>query len=115
MVASSLGIPAGLVPAPDSASALSPSQKPESALQAGEFSPNPSLSPVPEDEVKVQADTPPDGIMIYRFVNQQSGALILQVPTEQVLSVAHGIEAQLQRVEAQVASAGQSGGNSHGH
>jgi len=67
----------------------------------------------------VQWDIPPDGITIYRFVDEQSGALIAdcEVPSEEVLSVAHGIAAQLQKEETDAAAAASSeaGGNSHGH
>lgn len=63
---------------------------------------------VPEDEVKVQWDNPmADNIEIYQFLNQRSGNLILQLPSEQVLSVVHGIQEQFQEDAARTEAAHQ--------
>jgi hypothetical protein len=48
-----------------------------------------------QDEVKVQWDSL-DHLMIYQFVNQ-SGSLVLQVPSEEVLGVTRGIKESLQQ------------------
>lgn len=53
----------------------------------------PELPGSPQDAVKVQWDKP-DQIVIYQFVNQQ-GTLILQVPSEQMLNLAHQISQEL--------------------
>jgi hypothetical protein len=64
---------------------------------------------IPEDEVKVQWDTPmSDYIVIYQFLNQQSGSLILQEPSEQMLSVIHQIQ-ELLRSTARAAATLQPG------
>ncbi len=60
---------------------------------------------VPQDEVRVQQDTPADYIMIYQFVNQQSGSLILQMPDEQVLSIVHEIQQMLQSTQREASMA----------
>jgi hypothetical protein len=59
-------------------------------------SPAPSL--IPEHEVKVQWDTPEDHIMVYQVVDKQSGALVLQVPSAEVLSGMHQSQELLQRI-----------------
>ena len=48
-------------------------------------------------EVRVQYDKQMDMTMIYQFLDKQSGSLVLQVPSQQVLSVAHAIDTQLQQ------------------
>jgi hypothetical protein len=53
----------------------------------------------------VQWDTPiTDRIMIYQFLNQRSGSLVLQVPSEEVLHVAHGIQEIFQQDAAKAAA-----------
>ena len=74
------------------------------------------LPQIPEDEVKVQWDTPmTDRIEIYQFVNQQSGSLIIQVPSEEVLGLAHDIQSELaqdaSRETAAAEAAGKGGKN----
>jgi hypothetical protein len=61
-------------------------------------SPVPSL--IPEHEVKVQWDTPADQIMVYRVLDKQSGDLVLQVPSAEVLSGMHQTQELLQRIAA---------------
>ena len=89
-----------------------------------------SFSPVPpivEDEVKLQWDSS-DGVRIYQFVDQKSGVLILQIPSEEVLKVGRGIQESLQeslqrqalqdglaqRQSAPLAWAGNKGGKANG-
>ena len=47
----------------------------------------------PQDEVKMQMDSPGE-IAVYQFVNQH-GSLILQVPSQQLLSLARQISQEL--------------------
>ena len=77
----------------------------------------------PEDEVTVQFDKPMnDDILIYQFLDKQSGSLILQVPSSQVLGVAHEIQNELQQQASEERVAEQSveenaikrGGTPHG-
>ena len=64
-----------------------------------------------------------DDILIYQFLDKQSGNLILQVPSSQVLGVAHEIQSELQeqaseeRVSEQSAeeNAIKRGGTAHGN
>ena len=71
-----------------------------------------------QDQVKVQWDTSVH-LRIYQFVNQ-SGALILQVPSEQVLGVTRGIQEALQNEvlqqenAQQAEAAGNAGAKSNG-
>jgi hypothetical protein len=71
---------------------------PSGNASAGEGE-RPQSAPVPpadpQDEVKLQWDTS-DRIEVYQFVNQQ-GSLIVQVPSEQMLSIAQEISAALAR------------------
>ena len=53
----------------------------------------------------MQQDTSADYIMIYQYVNQQSGNLILQVPDQQILSLIHQIQAMLQSTQQQASAA----------
>ena len=68
-----------------------------------------AAAPVPEfpqDEVRVQWDTPlADYIMVYQFLDQQSGSLILQMPDAQILSLVHQIRETLQRAQEQAGEA----------
>ncbi len=60
---------------------------------------------VPQHEVRVQWDTPMQYyIMIYQFLNQQSGSLVLQEPNDQMLNVIHAIRQILQAVRHPAAS-----------
>lgn len=66
----------------------------------------PAVPSVPHDEVRVQWDNPmADYIMIYQFVNQQSGSLILQEPNEAMLNLIHQIREMLQSTQQQAAAA----------
>jgi hypothetical protein len=76
----------------------------------GEIGPSqnaPATASAPQDEVKVQWDNS-DQTVIYQFVNQH-GSLILQVPSEQLLNIAHDISQELAQA-APKASAGNQGG-----
>jgi hypothetical protein len=62
-----------------------------------------NLAPVPslvQDEVRVQWDTKAH-LMIYEFVNLHSGALVLQVPSREVLNLTRGIHESLQKESSQ--------------
>ena len=54
----------------------------------------------PEHEVKVQEDTPPDHILIYQVLDKQTGALVLQVPSTEVLNDVHQSRELLQQIVA---------------
>jgi hypothetical protein len=66
-----------------------------------------------QDEVKVQLE-PPGEIAVYRFVNQQ-GALILQVPPQEVINLAQEIAQELAQETAPRESAGGTGEKNNGH
>ena len=53
---------------------------------------------IPEHEVKVVVDTPPDGILIYQFLDKQSGNLVLQVPSEGQVRGIHRTQELLQQI-----------------
>ncbi len=55
---------------------------------------------IPEHDVKVQWDPPGDHIMIYQVLDKQSGDLVLQVPSAEVLSCIHQTQELLQRIAA---------------
>jgi methyl coenzyme M reductase beta subunit len=73
----------------------------------------PAVAASPQDEVKVQWDET-DQVEIYQFVNQQ-GSLILQVPSEQLLSLARQISQELVQEAAAQASAAVEGEKDRGH
>jgi hypothetical protein len=52
----------------------------------------------PEHEVKVQLDTPEDGIVIYQVLDKQSGNLVLQVPSAEQLRGIHQTQELLQQI-----------------
>lgn len=87
------------LPKPSAVSANGP--KPE--IVQTQNSPAPLL--IPEHEVKVQWDTPADHIMVYQVLDKQSGALVLQVPSAEVLSGMHQTQELLQRIASRGASA----------
>lgn len=59
---------------------------------------SPLLPQIPQYEVKVQFDKQMnDGILIYQFLDKQSGNLVMQLPSTQVLSVVHEIQSELQQ------------------
>jgi uncharacterized FlaG/YvyC family protein len=69
------------------------------------------LPQFPEDEVKVQFDkTMNDNILIYQFLDKQSGNVVMQLPSTQVLSIVHEIQAELQKNFAEQ-GAGEADGN----
>jgi uncharacterized FlaG/YvyC family protein len=88
---------------PTTASAPQAAQKRASAK-----SDTPPPPQFPQDEVKVEWDKQfKDDVMIYQLLDKQSGALVLQVPSQEVLSVAHAINESLQpkpKEEAQTSS-----------
>ena len=59
---------------------------------------NPAPFLIPEHEVKVQVDTPADDILIYQALDKQSGDLVLQVPSAEVLSGIHRSQELLQQI-----------------
>lgn len=73
----------------------------------------PAVAASPQDEVRVQWDTP-DHVVIYQFVNRR-GSLILQIPSEQMLSLARQITQELVREAAPKKPAGNEGGETNGH
>lgn len=65
------------------------------------------LPQFPEDEVKVQFDkTMNDNILIYQFLDKQSGDVFMQLPSTQVLSIVHEIQAELQKNFAEQGAGG---------
>jgi hypothetical protein len=76
---------------------------------------------IPEHEVKVQWDTPADHVMVYRVLDKQSGDLVLQVPSAEVLSGLHQTQELLQRIAsrgrapASASSVKKEEGESHGN
>jgi hypothetical protein len=81
------------VPAPRSAVSGS---SPKVEIARTQNAPAPFL--IPEHEVKVQVDTPADNILVYQVLDKQSGSLVLQVPSEEVLSGIHQSQELLQRI-----------------
>jgi hypothetical protein len=76
-----------------------------SSGEASAVKSTPAVPAVPEDEVHVHWDTPmADYIMIYQFVNQQSGSLILQEPDQAILSLIHQIRTMLENTAQQAAA-----------
>jgi len=59
---------------------------------------NPKVTADPQDEVKVQFE-PPGEVAVYRFVTHD-GSLIVQVPSEQMLSIAREISQALEQEAA---------------
>jgi hypothetical protein len=66
----------------------------------------------PQDEVKVQWDSP-DQTVIYQFINQH-GSLILQVPSEQLLNLSRDISQELAQEATRKEPAAVEGGKNHG-
>jgi hypothetical protein len=73
----------------------------------------PSVTVNSQDEVKVQIE-PPAEIPVYQFVNQQ-GVLILQVPPQPMLNIAHDISQELAQEAITEKSAAIEGGKDDGH
>ena len=73
----------------------------------------PTASPDPQDEVKVQFE-PPGAVAVYQFVNQQ-GSLIVQVPSQQMLSIAREISAALAQEATPTEPVVNEGGKANGH
>jgi uncharacterized FlaG/YvyC family protein len=76
-----------------------------------------SAGALTQDEVQVQRDAQISEQIIIKYLDQNTGNLILQVPSDQVLNVAHGIhqefEQQLKTEENVVTTPGT--GESSGH
>jgi hypothetical protein len=81
------------VPSPRSTSS---GNGPKAEVTRTQNSPVPLL--IPEHEVKVQWDTPENHIMVYQVLDKQSGSLVLQVPSAEVLSGMHQSQELLQRI-----------------
>jgi len=85
-------------------------------VSAGEAQRTQSAAPVysiPQDEVKLQWDTS-DRIVVYQFVNRE-GSLIVQVPSEQMLSIARQISQALAQEAALRKAALINGGKDSAH
>lgn len=81
---------------------LAAAQNKKTQTQASVKSRQLPLPQFPEDEVTVQFDKPMnDNILIYQFLDKQSGNLILQVPSSQVLGVVHEIQSELREQATQ--------------
>jgi hypothetical protein len=72
-----------------------------------------AVSADPQDEVKVQFE-PPGEVAVYQFVNQQGG-LIVQVPSEQMLSIAREISTALAQEATSKVPVVNEGGKANGH
>ena len=84
---------AGKTPSP--AVEETPTEQIQSAPVPPQTAPLPQF---PENEVKVQFDkTMNDNILIYQFLDKQSGDVFRQLPSTQVLSIVHQIQAELQK------------------
>jgi hypothetical protein len=79
-------------PPPSAASGSAPNAE----IAKTQNSPVPLL--IPEHEVKVQLDTPEDGIEIYQVLDKQSGNLVLQVPSAEQLRGIHQTQELLQEI-----------------
>jgi len=105
-VGSSDSIPGLHPPEKKTYAAASPNSESAPLRETGSEKQAAPTPPIPEDEVRVQWDTPmQDYLMIYQFVNQQSGDLILQMPDEQLLSLIHQIREMLQHTQQQAIAA----------
>lgn len=83
--------------------------------------PSPSsaaLTELPEDEVQVQRDSGAGGEIVIKYLDQ-SGTVILQVPSSQVLEVARAIDQEVAQAEKTLANrdayqSSHQGGKIHG-
>lgn len=66
-----------------------------------------------QDEVKLQWNSE-ERLPVYQFVNQR-GTLILQVPSQQLIDLAHDISEELAQEEAPKSTPVVEGGQHHGH
>jgi hypothetical protein len=71
-----------------------------------------SPSSAPQEEVKVQME-PPGEIAVYQFLNQD-GTLVLQVPPQQWLNLAHDISKELAQESAPKPAVAAEKGENHG-
>jgi|ERR1700674_2947258 len=73
-----------------------PGDSPQARVVKTQDSPAPFT--IPEHDVKVQWDTAAGRTLIYQVLDKQSGALVLQVPSAEVLSDIHQTQELLQRI-----------------
>lgn len=102
------------VPAADAGQTSSPAlETPTEQVQSAPVPPQTAPLPqFPEDEVQVQFDkTMNDNILIYQFLDKQSGDVVMQLPSTQVLSIVHEIQAELQKNFAAPSAGTQTDGN----
>jgi hypothetical protein len=90
--------PVKKVPAATHPVQASPAKSPKVETPKPQNSSLPSSSLFPEHEVTVQGDTPEDNILIYKILDKQSGSLVLQVPSAEVLNDVHQTQELLQRI-----------------
>jgi hypothetical protein len=90
--------PVKKVPAAVSPVKAIPAKNPKVEIAKTQNSSLPSSSLFPEHEVTVQGDTAEDNILIYRVLDKQSGSLVLQVPSAEVLNDVHQTQELLQRI-----------------
>jgi hypothetical protein len=66
-----------------------------------------SSTQLPQDEVKVQWDdrVVDQPVLVYRFVSKQSGALIVQVPSQEQINLERSIEADFRATATKAAIA----------
>jgi hypothetical protein len=76
-----------------------PGPKPEADLSPSA----PALTELPEDEVQVQRDSGAGGEIVIKYLDQ-SGGVILQVPSSQVLEVARAIDQEVAQEEKTLAN-----------
>jgi hypothetical protein len=77
----------------DNATVNSSKDLPPGEVSTAAMAPLPQF---PEHDVKVQFDqSMNDGILIYQFLDKQSGSLVMQLPSTQMLSVVHEIQNEL--------------------
>ena len=81
------------VPSPPTAAS---GNSPQAKVVKTQDSPAPFT--IPEHDVKVQWDTAAGRTLIYQVLDKQSGALVLQVPSAEVLSDIHQTQELLQRI-----------------
>lgn len=75
------------------ASALSSCAHPERAASVEEHTPQPEKSP---RQLEVDASFGANNRIIYRIVDKETQDLVLQIPPEQLLEIAKGIQEMLQ-------------------
>jgi len=78
----------------------------------------PSSAQMPQDEVQVQRDSGTNGDIVIKYMDH-FGNVVLQIPSSQVLGVAHAIDQELAQEAKARAVASETptgnGGKNHGH